>query len=154
VTSFRIADTSHIDDLVNLINTAYLVEQFFKAGARIDRDGVAALMEKGFFLYADHPIDPAACVYVEVRPDSRGYFGLLAVHPRCQGTGLGRRLVQAAERICRECGCTDMDLRIVNLRAELPSFYRRLGYREIGTEPYEDGDTTRPCHFVIMSKTL
>jgi GNAT superfamily N-acetyltransferase len=154
MTSFRKADASEIDPLVNLINTAYLVEQFFKDGPRVDRGRVVALMTRGTFLVADEPSGPAGCVYVEVRPNRRGYFGLLAVDPRCQGTGLGRRLVQAAEALCREAGCLAIDLRIVNLREELPAFYRRLGYRELGTEPYEDGATKLPCHFIVMTRDL
>jgi len=48
-----------------------------------------------------------------------------------------------------------MDLRIVNLREELPAFYRKLGYMETGTEPFpSDLDTKLPCHFVNMSKPL
>ena len=150
----RQSSTADIDVLAGLINAAYVVEQFFKNGDRIDPAGVAALMERGVFLIATNPVDAAGCVYAEVRPNGRGYFGLLAVHPNWQGHGLGRRLVDAAEGHCRQAGCTAMDLRIVNLREELPAFYRRLGYVESGTEPYKDGDATRPCHFVLMSKVL
>jgi hypothetical protein len=42
----------------------------------------------------------------------------------------------------------------VNLRAELPPLYRRLGYMESGTAPFEDDALTRPCHFVMMSKPV
>jgi hypothetical protein len=46
-----------------------------------------------------------------------------------------------------------MDLRIVNLRADLPPFYRRLGYVETGTEPFAaDAKPSQPCHFIKMSK--
>jgi hypothetical protein len=48
-----------------------------------------------------------------------------------------------------------MDLRIVNLREELPPFYRRLGYVETGTAPFpEEIKSKLPCHFVLMSKPL
>ena len=48
-----------------------------------------------------------------------------------------------------------MDLRIVSVRAELPAFYRRLGYVETGTEPFsEEGKLKMPCHFVVMSKAI
>ena len=48
-----------------------------------------------------------------------------------------------------------MDLRIVNLREELPAFYRKLGYTETGTEPFPETEPTRlPCHLICMSKQL
>ena len=72
-----------------------------------------------------------------------------------QHRGLGRRLVDEAENYARACGCRAMDLRIVNLRAELPPFYRRLGYIETGTEPFPAEIKSKlPCHFVVMSKPL
>jgi len=95
-----------------------------------------------------------ATVYVEVRGE-RGYFGLLSVEPALQGRGLGRLLVDAAEAQCRAVGCTAMDIRVVDVRAELPPFYRRLGYRETGSEPFsEDGAAKMPCRFIVMSKAL
>jgi len=48
-----------------------------------------------------------------------------------------------------------MDLQIVNVRAELPGFYRRLGYVENGTAPFPQGVPVKlPCHSVKMSKDL
>jgi hypothetical protein len=48
-----------------------------------------------------------------------------------------------------------MDLRIVNLREELPPFYRKLGYSDIGESPWPaDVPTKLPCHFIEMSKAL
>jgi hypothetical protein len=44
---------------------------------------------------------------------------------------------------------------VVNLREELPPFYRRLGYVESGTENFPTGKPTHhPCHFLKMSKPL
>jgi hypothetical protein len=48
-----------------------------------------------------------------------------------------------------------MDLRIVNVRQELPAFYRRLGYQETGTASFPSEVRTKlPCHFINMSKAL
>jgi hypothetical protein len=48
-----------------------------------------------------------------------------------------------------------MDLRIVNLREELPAFYRKLGYAETGTEPFPESEATKlRCHLICMSKEL
>ena len=51
-------------------------------------------------------------------------------------------------------GCGAMDIRVVNLRTELPPFYRRLGYAEAGTEPVEEPRALQPFHFIVMSKVL
>ncbi len=48
-----------------------------------------------------------------------------------------------------------MDLRMVNVRKELPSFYHRRGYVETGTEPFTPGLKPKlSCYFVKMSKPL
>jgi ribosomal protein S18 acetylase RimI-like enzyme len=140
--------------LVDLIDRAFMVERFFLEQDRIDLAGVEQFLKQGAFLISEEEGSAEACVYVEVRAE-RGYFGLLSVAPERQGAGLGKRLVAAAEDYCREAGCVFMDLQIVNLREELPGFYRKLGYEETGTAPFPVGvDTKLPCHFVRMSKAL
>jgi GNAT superfamily N-acetyltransferase len=136
-------------------NRAYEVEKFFVDGDRTSVDEVLQLQEKGCFLIEDGDGgELAGSIYVRWGA-GRGYFGLLAVDPGRQGEGLGRRLIAAAESLCRAEGCAVMDLRVVNLRSELPPWYRKLGYEECGTEPFTDGvDTKLPCHFIRMSKSL
>ena len=91
---------------------------------------------------------------MEVRGE-RGYFGLLAVDPALQRSGVGSRLIAIAEDECRSAGCRFMDLTIVNLRTELPAFYQRLGYVESGTLPFpSEQEANQPCHLVRMSKPL
>lgn len=152
--STRIAAADDVATLTRLINAAYVVERFFKVGDRIAAAGVLALQGKGTFLLLEQHETPVGSVYVELRGD-RGYIGLLAVDPSLQGGGLGRALMNAAEEYCRANGARHADLRVVNLREELPPFYRHLGYAEFGTEPFSDPEeATRPCHFVLMTKSL
>lgn len=137
-----------------LINAAFRVERFFIDGDRTSADEVRALMTKGAFLLVEGGGTPIGCVYVE-RQGERGYFGLLAVDPAQHGKGLGRSLVAAAEDHLRRAGCRTVDIQVVDLRTELPPFYRRLGYAETGTAPFPaEGRATRPCHFIRMSKPL
>ncbi len=150
----RIAGESDAEALVSLINRAFQVERFFLSQDRIDLAGVRQYLNSGIFMIAPGDGPPAACVYVELRGE-RGYFGLLSVDPARQGTGLGKRLIAAAEDYCRQAGCAFMDLQIVNLRTELPPFYRKLGYEGSGTAPFPSGAVTKlPCHFIQMSKPL
>jgi predicted N-acetyltransferase YhbS len=150
----RIAEPADIEVLTRLINVAFSVERFFIEGDRINSDAVRNLMGTGQFLIAQDNDGVAACIYVELRGE-RAYLGLLSVDPSRQRSGLGSRLVAAAEESARGCGVRQMDLRVVNLRAELPEFYRRLGYLVTGTSPFPPEATTKqPCHFINMSKAL
>ena len=151
--ALRPATAVDVDAVTAVVNAAYRVERFFVDGDRTDADEVRSLLATGSFLVADEG-RIVGSVYVEIR-GARGYFALLAVAPERKGSGLGRRLVAAAEDYCRAAGCTDVDIEIVNLRAELPRFYHSLGYAETGTAPFpEDTPTKQPCHFVTMSKRL
>ena len=154
--TIRPAEPADVSALLRLINDAFLVERVFIDGDRTDAADVARRMRVGEFLAAFVGERMVACVYVEAR-GARGYFGMLAVDPSCQKAGHGRRLVAAAEDVCRARGCTVMDLQVVNLRTELPAYYRALGYEETGTAPFPEEDASKlkqPCHFVRMTKTL
>ena len=149
----RVATAEDAETIAQVVNAAFRVERFFIDRDRISTEKVRAMLNMGEFLVAEDG-GMAACVYVELQGE-RGYFGLLAVDPGRKGSGLGRRLVEEAEERARAAGCKVMDLRIVNLRAELPAFYRRLGYVETRTEPFKaDAEPKMPCHFIVMSKPL
>jgi GNAT superfamily N-acetyltransferase len=146
----RQATSDDAAELVRIINLAFQVEKFFIAGDRIDLAGIRDFMAKGEFRIAGN----LGCVYLEPR-GNRCYLGLLSVDPAAQGTGLGRRLMQAAESRARELGCQSVDLRIVNLRAGLPAFYAHMGYTANGSSEFPpDVPTLLPCHFVHMTKAL
>jgi ribosomal protein S18 acetylase RimI-like enzyme len=150
----RAADVPDVDALVRLINSAFRVEQPFIEGDRIDAEDVRSYMAKGKFLVAGNSSSLAASVYVELRGD-RGYLGLLGVDPARQGTGLGRRMMDAAENYFREAGCQAVDLRVISARTPLPAFYRHLGYVETGIAPFApDVPVKVPCHYILMSKIL
>jgi GNAT superfamily N-acetyltransferase len=140
------------EGVANLVNTAFGPERFFTEEDRTSPDKVRALLETGKFLLLEDWDSLVGCVYVELRGE-RGYFGLLSVEPGRQRSGLGSRLIGAAEDYCRSAGCRLMDLTLVNLRTELPAMYRRLGYRENGTEPFP-AESKLPCHLVRMTKPL
>lgn len=139
------------------MNAAYQVEAFFKIGDRTSEEDIRDLLKTGAFLVVDGDTDDealAACVYCSIE-STHGYFGMLSVDPARQGTGLGRALIAAAESRARAAGCDRMEIHVVNLRQELPPFYRRFGYVECGTLPFSDTErASRPCHFVVMRKPL
>ncbi len=154
VLRFRTADLADVEALVRLINVSFRVEQPFIEGDRVDTTGVRSYMAKGKFLLAEDSSGLAGCVYVELR-GNRGYLGLLGVDPSRQGTGLGRKLMDAAENFFCQADCVAVDLRVISARTPLPAFYRHLGYHETGTAPFApDVPVKVPCHYILMSKTI
>jgi GNAT superfamily N-acetyltransferase len=151
---FRNSEVKDADALAQLINRAFQVERPIFEGDRVDRDGVLTYMQKGEFLIAEDEAGMVGCVYAEVRGDT-GYIGLLSVEPERQGTGLGRKVMEAAENFFKEIGCIKVELRIVSARTALLGFYRHLGYRESRVEPLPASVGAKvPCHFQYMVKTL
>jgi len=150
----RTAEPADAPAIARLVNAAFRSERFFIDVDRTDPEKVRALLQKGksLMLFEDGVL--AGCVYTELRGE-RGYFGLLAVDPQRQLSGIGTRLIVAAEQRCRSAGCRFMDLTFVNVRQELPAYYRQLGYIENGTLPFPADQVTKiPVHLVRMSKAL
>jgi ribosomal protein S18 acetylase RimI-like enzyme len=155
VKRIRAAVPQDVAVLTALINDAFEVEAFFKIGDRTSANEVVRLMDTGAFLVLEDPSSTiVGCVYLKLQ-DGRAYFGMLSIAPSRQGRGLGRLLIEAVEERARARGCRYVDIHIVNLREELPDFYRRLGYVDHGTLPFSDTDrASQPCHFIVMTKAL
>lgn len=154
VPRIRMAGAEDVEPLARLISAAFVVEQPFIEGERIDPAGVREYMQKGKFLVAEDAAGLAGCVYVELR-GKRGYLGLLGVAPARQGVGLGRKLMDAAENYFRAAGCRAIDLRTISPRTPLPAFYAHMGYALTGTAPFAtDVPVKVPCHYILMSKQL
>jgi GNAT superfamily N-acetyltransferase len=152
--SIRVAHVGDAENIVRIVNAAFVVEKFFVDRDRTTLAEVLRSMGMGVYLIEEIEGGLAACVYVEVRGE-RGYFGVLSVDPARQGMGLGRKMVDAAEQWCARAGCRVMDIHVVNLREELPPFYERLGYARIGEAPFSaELDPKLPCHFIKMSKAI
>ena len=150
----RDATAADGEALARLITAAYRVEDFFKIGDRIDTAGVLEKMRRGRFVVLDDGGKLAGTVYIEINGET-GYFGMLSIDPSRQRQGLGSRLIRIAEAACVDAGCTEIEIEVVSLRTELPPYYRKYGYAERGTRPFPDDEhTTRPCHFIVMRKSL
>ena len=150
----RVATIDDAPAVATLVTLAYRVEDFFIDGDRTDEADVRRRMQHGVFLVLEEDGALAGAVYVKVHAGS-GYFGMLSVDPARQGEGLGRRLIKAAEEWCRTSGCTEMEIEVVSLRTELPSFYERHGYVLAGTRPFADVHKSRiPCEYLVMRKAI
>jgi predicted N-acetyltransferase YhbS len=151
----RVANAGDAEAINRVINAAFRkAESFLIDRDRIDPPTVRELLRTGTFLVAEENKVVVGCVHVEMRGE-RSYLGLLSVDPDGQKAGVGSKLMTAAENHCAKAGSHFMDLRIVNVRKELPEFYHRRGYVETGTAPFTPGlEPKVRCHFVNMSKPL
>jgi len=151
----RIATSADAAEMIAVVNAAFAVEQFLD-GTRTDEHRMSDLMRTGTFLVAHRNGRILASVYTELRGE-RAYFGMLAIDPSQQGTGLGRLMVEAAEDHCRRQGARFMDIAVLSLRPELPPLYRKWGYLETRTEEFKPSRPLKDgveCHAIIMSKPL
>jgi len=151
----RIADRPDAEEITRLINSAFRsAESFFVEGDRIEVTEVIDKLSTGKFLLVEAEGVLVGCVYVEPQGE-RAYLGLLSVDPFRQQSGVGSLLMAEAEHYCRGLDCRVMDIKLVNLRKELPGFYQKRGYVETGTSSFpQDVATKEPCHFIDMAKPL
>ena len=119
------------------------------------------LIEAGEIAVATGDGDLLGCVRVRELEPGVGEFGMLAVDPDRQGAGIGRALLDFAERHAREGGLTAMRLDLLVPRdgthpskVELDGWYGRRGYRPIGRRAVEGLPLAVPCDFVIYERPL
>jgi ribosomal protein S18 acetylase RimI-like enzyme len=107
-----------------------------------------AQSEIGFLALTDEAI--VGCAFIAEKA-GHFYLGKLAVLPACQGRGVGRRLLEAAERHAIQAGKPLMELQTrVELIANQRTF-RTLGFVETGRTAHQGFD--RPTS-VTMQKRL
>ncbi len=106
--------------------------------------------------------DGAGCVQVTQVGAGRCALGLLAVRPDGQAQGLGRRLIEEAERAARDdYAATIMEMTVIRRRGELVGWYERRGYRRTGEErPFPIHDhrfgvpKTPDLGFIVLERSL
>jgi ribosomal protein S18 acetylase RimI-like enzyme len=107
-----------------------------------------AAEETAFLALLDGRI--AGCVFLAEKQD-HFYLGKLSVDPACQGRGIGRRLVEAAEEHVRATAKPTIELQV---RVELvnnQATFSRLGFCETGRTAHAGYD--RPTS-ITMRKDL
>ena len=67
---------------------------------------------------------------------------MFSVRPDAQGGGIGRSVLEEAERIARvTLGCVRMRMTVIDSREELIAYYQRRGYLRTGIKkPFPYGD--------------
>lgn len=145
----RRAEERDLSAVTSLINRAFKVENFFKNADRTDLAEVQENTKLGTYLVLEDEDQVVACAFVKITGE-RAYLGTLSVDPKRQKSGLGARMMVEAETHARAAGCKFLDIRIVNLRTELPGIYRKFGFIETGKQfpgpiPSPSRFTSLPC---------
>ena len=96
------------------------------------------------------------CVQVARIGDDRAYLGMLTVEPSLQASGLGRRLLAAAEaEAVARFAARRMEMTVIHRRAELIAWYQRRGYAPTGeTRPFPVAPPRPELDFVVLEKGL
>ena len=148
----RPAETADAAALVALINSAYrgdsskagwTTEADLLDGQRVDIEGLAETIARpgNVILQYERDHDLVACVHLE-RTGEDCYLGLLTIRPTMQGAGLGRQMLEAAERWAIEHWSSQtVHMTVIAQRTELLAWYERRGYRRTGErKPFPYGD--------------
>lgn len=96
------------------------------------------------------------CVQVARVGDDLAYLGMLTVEPTLQASGLGRRLLAAAEsEAVARFGACRMEMTVIHRRAELIAWYERRGYAPTDeTRPFPVDPPRPELDFVVLDKAL
>lgn len=112
-------------------------------GQRVDVDRIAETIAAPGNVILLHELDGllVACVHLQ-RTAADCYLGMLTVRPTMQGSGVGRQLLEAAERWAVEhWSSRAMRMTVLVQRPELIAWYERRGYRRTGErKPFPYGD--------------
>jgi GNAT superfamily N-acetyltransferase len=149
---FSVATVADVPAIVALVESAYrgesgrrgwTTESDLLDGRRTDEALVSQLFASPDSAILLASIDQVvrACCHIE-RHDDYAYFGMFAVDPPWQGSGLGRQLLAEAERMAGEgWRCATMHMTVIDVRTELIAWYERRGYRRTGQyQPFPYGD--------------
>lgn len=94
------------------------------------------------------------CVAVTVKGTTLAYLGMLCVAPDLQSSGLGRRLLDAAENCARDAGIAAMEMTVIDSRAALIAWYERRGYLRTGERRPFPVLRDPPLTFAVLEKRL
>ena len=150
--SFRDATQADVPVLVELVTSAYrgeasragwTTEADLLEGNRIVPEVLLAdiARPRSRILLAERNGALQGCAHV-AEEDGAGYFGMFAVQPELQGSGLGRTILAEAERIAAvDWQLPLMRMTVIDLRTELIDWYVRRGYQRTGqTKPFPATD--------------
>jgi ribosomal protein S18 acetylase RimI-like enzyme len=162
-----VADVPSLNDLINAAyrgersRKGWTTEADFLDGTRCDEKTIHEIItapQSLFLKYMD-----GGKILGCVRLDNRGekmYLGMFAVDPESQGTGIGKKILAAAEAEAVRQSCHCIEMTVISVRKELIAWYNRHGYLGTGVEmPMEfdnpsGGIPKMELRFVVLEKPV
>lgn len=141
--TFSKAETQHVEQLVELINSAYrgepsrqgwTTEADLLDGRRTDSEEILNLLTDAdaMIVLCKGGEDVLGSAYLQ-RAGEQVQIGMLAVSPPLQGRGVGKQLLRAAEAAALQAWPVKrFQMSVIPCRRELIAFYERRGYRRTG----------------------
>ncbi|UOF00703.1 GNAT family N-acetyltransferase [Bdellovibrio reynosensis] len=170
---FTQADDSHVESLVQLVNSAYrgdsskvgwTTEADILGGQRVDKQGITDLIHKdgSIVLIAedDDTGNLLGCVHLE-HQDEKCYLGMLTVDPKLQKKSIGKMLLAESEALAQFWDCNTIFMTVISVRKELIAWYEKHGFRLTGEKkPFPYGDErfgipkVENLEFVVLAKKI
>jgi GNAT superfamily N-acetyltransferase len=163
-------DHDVVDWLTDLVNAVYATAESGLWRSDVTRTTtreMAALIRAHEIAVARLDGRSVGSVRVHAISDTMGEFGMLVVAPENRDAGVGRALVDFAERVCREGGLDAIQLEVLVPRGWqhpskelLRAWYGRIGYRFVRTGRIDDDyphlapQLATACDFEIYEKPL
>ncbi len=133
-------------------------------GQRTDMEALEAMLQDSLqaLLVARDGNSLAGCVSIASKSDGLAYIGLVTVDPERQAGGLGRQLLEAAERFAADhFASTRAEMTVIVQRGELIAWNERRGYSVTGenrpfpmTDPRFGLPQRDDLEFVVLEKRL
>ena len=168
--NFSIASDADIPDLEKLVNSAYrgdvskkgwTTEAHLLDGIRTDEENLREMMgwsDAQFLKCTTSADELVGCVFLK-KMEEKMYLGMLTVSPFQQANGIGKQLLNAAEKHALNHGCERIEMTVITDRTDLISWYERHGYVCTNeTRPFPKdpryGIPKKPLSFVVLTKQL
>jgi len=138
--TLEVAKAEQVEGICNLVNVAYrgksgwTKETNLVGGDRTNTYEIQGYLSSpnAHLLVASVDGKIVACVCIE-KDDDRACIGLLAVHPKLQGDGVGKEILHQAERYAsKNLNAKKYIMVVVSQRTELIAYYKRRGYIRTG----------------------
>ncbi|MDH5649241.1 MAG: GNAT family N-acetyltransferase [Gammaproteobacteria bacterium] len=169
---FRSGQLDDVPTIVDLVESAYrgeasrvgwTTEADLLGGQRTDAQEVTQIINdaESHVILAELKGRIIATVHLKCS-QKRCELGMLAVKPELQNQGIGRSILEQAERYAMEVWlCDSMQMAVIVHRHELIAWYRRLGYQQNGEfRPFPYGDERyglpkrSDLRFLMLAKRL
>lgn len=161
---------SQIPEITNLVNSAYRGETSKKGwtteatileGTRISESELIELLSdpnNTILLYQENNKIIGTVLLTHKKTEL--YLGMLTISPELQNSGLGKKLLRAAEDFAHALNLPKIVMTVITIREELIAWYQRNGYSDSGKrEPFPAAFNDvvlhhEPLEFMILEKIL